>query len=131
MKHQVLLIDDVDDDREMYEFGLRSDGFDVLLARTADAAATAAIAQPPIIVLHLQDEDWTLCEELCQVCPGSPVVVLTAHVRPDRENRKRAQDTPNCAAFVGKPCTPPVLTSVIERVLSGERRIELSSGLHG
>ena len=125
----VLLIDEVQDDREIYQCGLRALGYEVALAARAEAAATVAALLPDIVVLHLTGEDcWQICQHLGDSRPELPVILITASVRPDRANRDRAQTTGNCAAFVGKPCTHEQLAAVIARVLRGERGIELTIG---
>ena len=126
----LLFVDDLPDDQDIYGLGLRTLGYEVLFASVDEAASTARTAQPTAIILHIaQGDHWHICDALHRTCEDIPVIVLTAAVRPDGQNRERARETPNCAAFVGKPCTPDVLSLVIQRVISGERHIELSSGI--
>lgn len=128
---RVLIVDNLADDQEIYGIGLRSLGFDVLVRATlADAIPDAATFTPDVIVLHLGDAEWELCDRLHDhaATRDVPVIVITGWVRPDRANRERARTTANCAAFVGKPCTHKAVAAVIARVLAGERQIELSHG---
>ena len=128
---RVLVVDELADDRAIYGTGLRLLGFDIALADSvANALVDATTRRPDVIVLHLGTGQWRLCDMLGehQTTRGVPVVVITAHVRPDRANRDRALATPNCAAFVGKPCTHEQVAAVIRRVLAGERKIELANG---
>ena len=128
---RVLFVDERADDRDMYGTGLRLLGFELCIEDSvAHALAKADAFRPEIIVLHLGTGHWELCDEFTRH-PGTrhaPVIVITANVRPDRANRDRALATPNCAAFLGKPCTHEDVAAVIRRVVAGERRIELSSG---
>ena len=131
MRHRVLLIDENSDDQAIYVLGLQALGFDVRLHPTvAESVVEAATFRPDVIVLHLGTGQWHLCDELHDhsATRRVPVVVITASVRPDRQNRDRALHTENCAAFVGKPCTHEEVASVIRRVLEGERHIELLIG---
>lgn len=127
---KLLFIGALPDDREIYGFGLRTLGHEVLFADAGEAVSAARTARPSAIILHIaQGDHWDIGDALRQTCGDIPVIVLTAAVRPDRQNRVRARQTANCAAFVGKPCTPDGLALVIDRVSSGERQIELASGL--
>ena len=128
----ILWIDDDDDEVEMYATWLQLSGFRVVPAAASDAVRKALTCQPDVVVLDLllgRDDGWDVCRRLGDAAPRLPVIVLTAAVRPDGANRRRARLTPNCAAFVGKPCTPAVLASVVERVRGGDRSIELGAGL--
>ena len=128
---RVLLVDELADDRAIYETGLRFLGFDVTVAASlSDVLEHAGERRLDVIVLHLGTGQWHLCDALRDHPPTRevPVIVITAHVRPDRLNRDRALATPNCVAFIGKPCTHEDIAAVIERVLAGERGIEMSRG---
>lgn len=132
MKPRVLLVDDLPEDREIYVDGLRSMGFDILVASCTEALAASTNLRPTVIVLHLDaGNHWQLCDDFRVATPHVPVIVLTAAVRPDHGNRKRARSTVNCAAFVGKPCTHTELAAVIARVARGEREIEMTTGEYG
>ena len=124
---RVLLVDAIADEREMYGEGLRDCGYEVVLTDRLDLVRIATMS-PDVLILHVGSEGWGPCESLQLAYPDLPVIALTAAVRPDRANRDRARALPNCAAFVGKPCTHTVLADVISRVARGERGIELSSG---
>ena len=128
---RVLVVDELADDRAIYGTGLRLLGFDVSVAgNVTDALPDVHAAPPDVIVLHLGTGEWHLCDAFANhpTTARVPVVIITAHVRPDRANRDRALATPNCAAFVGKPCTHEQVATVIRRVLAGERRIEVANG---
>jgi DNA-binding response OmpR family regulator len=131
MQATVLLVDDDDDAVEMYAIGLRLAGFRALATAPAAAAERAAVVQPDAIVLDLllgERDGWQICAELAAVIPHVPVIILTAAIRPDGANRTRARQTQNCAAFVGKPCTPATLAAIIGRVCEGERFIQYVGG---
>ena len=126
---RILLVDDLPDDREIYGLGLALLGFVVTLLRQAEIAAPGETPAPDVIVLHPgKPQGWSVCDALGSLYPAVPVVVITAAVRPDGAHRQRARATPNCAAFVGKPCTHLELAAVIARVLAGEWGVQLTSG---
>ena len=128
---RVLLVDEFDDERNMYGMGLQLLGFELCLEGGGpDAVRKADRFRPDVIVLHLGTGQWELCDAFGEhdATRQVPVIVITADVRPDRANRDRALATRNCAAFLGKPCTYEDVAAVIRRVIAGERRIELASG---
>lgn len=129
---RVLLVDELSDERNMYGIGLKLLGFELCVeGGVPDALRKAVGFRPDVIVLHLGTGRWELCDAFGEhdATRQVPVVVITADVRPDRANRNRALATANCAAFLGKPCTHEDVAAVIRRVVAGERRIELATGL--
>lgn len=126
---RVLLVDELVEDQEIYGYGLGGLEYDVTIIDYAGAADAASKRKPNVIVLHIMSgAAWGICDELLRASPDVPVIVLTAAVRPDGANRALARAAENCAAFVGKPCSPQDLHVVIRRVIDGERQIELSAG---
>ena len=128
---RLLFVDELADDQVMYGTGLQLLGFDVcMVASVPEALTHADTFRPHVIVLHLGTGQWDLCSAFSERPPTAdvPIVVITAHVRPDRANRDRARATPNCAAFIGKPCTHEDIALVVRRVAAGERHIEFPSG---
>ena len=128
-RRRILLVDDLPDDREIYGRGLTELGFEVTLLNQAEIGTRSELPRPDAIVLHPgPPHGLSACAQLHALYPAVPVVVITAAVRPDGAHRRRARATPNCAAFVGKPCTHVELATVLTRVLAGERGIQLTSG---
>jgi CheY-like chemotaxis protein len=128
---RVLFVDELADDLIMYGTGLRLLGFELCMhPSVTDALLDVAEFRPDVIVLHLGTGQWHLCDVFNEhpITRTVPIIVITAYVRPDRANRDRALSTPNCAAFVGKPCTHEDVAAVIRRVAAGERQIEFSRG---
>ena len=126
---RVLLVDEVDEDRDIYGIGLQYLGYEVTSSGYSGAAHTATRMRPDLIVLHIGPAPgWDTCDALLRSCRTIPVIALTAAVRADGANRARVRSFPNCAAFVGKPCSHEELAAVIRRVLGGERRIEATAG---
>ena len=128
---RLLFVDELADERLMYGMGLQLVGFDVcMVASVPEALTQADTFRPHAIVVHLGTGRWDLCDAFgqCRATSDVPIVVITADVRPDRVNRDRARTTPNCAAFIGKPCTHEDIAVVVRRVIAGERHIEFPSG---
>lgn len=125
---RILLISGNDDEIELYTLGLGHESVDVTPARTPDEALGALTARRFDAVVYQLDasseESWSFCESLRQeAAPSLPLVVLTAHVRPDGRNRDRARQI-GCAGFVAKPCPPERLAQILSRVVGGERGLE-------
>jgi two-component system KDP operon response regulator KdpE len=116
----VLLIDEDPDSLEMYDAGLRVDGFHPVLTRDAASAAwQAAAVRPDVIVTDLQlfgASGWRVLEsgQAGTGGPSIPVVLLTS--RTDQAIDRRARDV-GCAAVLTKPCLPDELAKVLREVL--------------
>ena len=127
-RSHVLLVSDDSDARELY-----TDWF----ARTADLRTTCTpafdhvdalldLARPDVVLVDLAHVgQWQACASLGQRADAPPLVVLTGWIAADGRFRKRAFDA-GCAAFIGKPCHPRVLVTVLRRVLDGERHIAMA-----
>jgi CheY-like chemotaxis protein len=79
-----------------------------------------------VVLGRADDPDWDRVHLLHEETATRhiPVVIVTAAVRPDGANRRRAWALGNCAAFIGKPCDHRMLAAVLRRVAAGERDIE-------
>ena len=115
----VLLVDDVQDSREMYAFFLRAAGYAVHEAADGgDALAIAREFRPDVIVMDLSlpsMDGWTAIASLTSSPETAviPVVVLSAHTFPADEERAREV---GAAAFLAKPCEPGDLARVVRQV---------------
>jgi two-component system, cell cycle response regulator DivK len=118
----VLIVDDVDDNRDLYEEYLLFRGFQVLTADNgADCLRIADARRPDIILLDLRMPGMSGLETL--VCirtrpelEGVPVVALTAHALDDERRRALAS---GFDAFIPKPCLPDDLVTAIDQILRG------------
>ena len=117
----VLIVDDFDDNREMFGEFLALSGFRVAEASTGAEAIERAIALVPDIVLMdvtLPDVDgWEVTRRLkANAATGHvPVVALTGHSGKEYEGAAKAA---GCDAFLLKPCAPDALVAEIRRLLS-------------
>ena len=118
----VLLVDDVEDNRDLYAQYLQFHGICTHAAGTAaEGIATAAEVRPDVIVmdLGLPGMDGTQATRMLKHRPETcniPVVVLSAHVYD--ADRRRARQAGGIA-FLAKPCEPSRLLDVIRRVRAG------------
>ena len=117
---RVVLLSRDSDFLAIYEFTLRESGYAV---QTTTAPPECIAHEPDIVVVDvLGDGDWQSVAEIT-AC-GVPVAVVTGFISPDRLYRQRALAA-GASAFVLKPVTWQQLNGVIDRVLAGERGIEI------
>jgi DNA-binding NtrC family response regulator len=79
-----------------------------------------------IFVDVLDEPDWPDCSTLARVAAEqtTPLIVVTGWLSPDRRFRRRAFAA-GCAAFVAKPCSTTTLLTTLDRVVAGERHVEV------
>jgi two-component system, cell cycle response regulator DivK len=117
----ILVVDDFEDNREMYTQFLRFNGYRVAEAVDGlDALTKAAALRPDLIVMDLslpRLDGWEATRRLKKdpVTRHIPVVALTGHALAGHE--EGARDA-GCDSFVTKPCIPADLEAEIRRVLT-------------
>jgi len=120
---RILVVDDEMGIRRGLGHVLESRGYAVDVASScAEAEARVQARAPDAMVLdhHLPDGDGIdLMGRLKRLCPGAPVIILTAHgsielaVQAIKEGAEQ---------FLTKPVDSPALLLLLERVLEGQRR---------
>jgi CheY-like chemotaxis protein len=116
----VLVIDDVEDNRDVYAQFLRHEGWRVVTAADGeDGLAKATALEPSVIILDLglpKMDGWEVAHRLksAPATSGIAVVALTGHVT--AEARQRAM-TAGVDEFCTKPCLPADLVATIRRHL--------------
>lgn len=122
----VLLVDDFEDNRDLYEEYLLFKGYRVLTADNgADGVRMACERRPDIILLDLRMPGMSGQEALMQIkarpdLATVPVVALTAHALEDERRRAIAL---GFDAFIPKPCLPDELVKAIEIILRGSSSV--------
>ena len=117
----ILVVDDFEDNREIYAQFLRFSGYRVAEAVDGlDALAKAADLRPDLIVMDLslpRLDGWEATRQLKNdpVTRAIPVVALSGHALGGLEDRVRVS---GCDSFVTKPCIPADLEAEIRRVLA-------------
>jgi two-component system cell cycle response regulator DivK len=117
----ILVVDDFEDNREMYAQYLRFNGYRVAEAVDGlDALTKAAALRPDLIVMDLslpRLDGWEATRRLKKdpVTSGIPVVALTGHALAGHDEGARSA---GCDSFVTKPCIPADLEAEIRRVLT-------------
>jgi len=120
----VLIVDDFDDNRQMYAEFLTYSGYRVLEASNgAEAVDKATNLLPDLVVMDLSLpvlDGWEATRRL-KGDPRTrhiPVVALTGHALDEHSNEARSA---GCDAFLAKPCLPEKLLETVRRLLSAVR----------
>jgi CheY-like chemotaxis protein len=134
----ILIVDDYDDNRQMYAEFLVHAGFHVVEAcNGAEALAKAIDLVPDLIVMDLSlpvIDGWEATRRL-KSNPTTlhiPVVALTGHAL---ERHCREAQEAGCDGFLAKPCLPERLHETVRRMLvpsgSGVRKVPLPFAKQG
>ena len=118
----ILIVEDDEDSREVYQDILSENGFDVETATSGAEGLRLARAGLPNAILmdiSLPDMDgWNATTQL-KADPETmniPVIIVTAYAFP--EDRARANRV-GCDGFLTKPCEPSRVLAEIHRLLAG------------
>jgi two-component system, cell cycle response regulator DivK len=116
----VLLVDDSEDNREVYAQYLSFSGFRVESAVDGiEAVEMATRLHPDVIVMDLslpRLDGWEATRQIksAPATSGIPVIALTGHAV--SESKRRALDA-GCSGYLTKPCLPDILVSEIRRLV--------------
>jgi two-component system, cell cycle response regulator DivK len=118
---KVLMVDDFDDNREMYAAYLRTAGFIVDEAVTGvEALGKAFTAMPDIIVMDLslpEMDGWEATRRL-KADPRTkhiPIIVVSGHALAASVQTAQAA---GCDVFLKKPCLPKTLLAALRTLLT-------------
>ena len=134
----ILIVDDFDDNRQMYAEFLTYSGCQVLeAANGAEAIAKAKESVPDLIVMDLSLpvlDGWEATRRL-KSDPKTrhiPVIALTGHAL---EGHSEGARQAGCDGFLAKPCLPEKLLDTVRQMLltspSGVRRTARRAGKRG
>lgn len=122
----VLIVDDFDDNREMFTEFLSFSGYRVAQATTGKEAIEQAFSLLPDLILmdlslpELDGIEATRCLKRDERTKFIPILALTGHAVAGHSRDARAA---GCAAFLTKPCLPEVLLGEIRRMLEPRTRV--------
>src|SRR5579859_129235 len=120
----ILVVDDCDDNRQMYAELLAYAGYRVAEARDgAEAIAIACRILPDLIVMDLSlpvIDGWEATRRLKaeQRTTLIPVLALTGHAPEGLAGVSEAAGDAGCDGFLAKPCSPEALLEIIEEMLA-------------
>jgi two-component system cell cycle response regulator DivK len=117
----VLLVDDFQDNREMYAEFLSSAGFRVAQAASGNEALDQAFElRPDVILMDLSlpgIDGWEATRRLKQDdrTRSIPIVAVTGHTL---ASHSKGAFEAGCDGFIAKPCLPEALLTEVQRVLT-------------
>jgi len=117
----IMIVDDDDSIRELLEFIVKKEGFQVDKAADGEEALQRiAQGRPHLIILDLMLPRYGGFEVLRQLQAGDtakiPIVVLTGRYT-DRSTAEMIRQESNVVEFLEKPVKPPILTNLIHKIL--------------
>ncbi len=116
----ILVVDDERNIRNILDFTLNAEGFNVISAASGDEALKqAASASPDLIILDVMmpgGDGFTACQHLKQNqdTASIPVVMLTA--RTEREDRERGAEV-GADGYITKPFSPQRVIETVRSLL--------------
>ena len=116
----VLIVEDNDDNMNIYSTILKFSGYQVIEAIDGEAALEAARGQQPGMILmdvsipKIDGWEVTRILKADPATAGIPIVALTAHAL--EGNRARAMEA-GCDAYIAKPAEPHVVLKEVQRWL--------------
>lgn len=119
--HKVLIADDEANIRNILDFTLHAEGFNVIGARSGNEAFTLALSeQPDIVILDVMmpDSDGIeTCRRLKQDerTANLPVILLTA--RSGRDDRRLGREA-GADAYITKPFSPAKVVATLREILA-------------
>jgi CheY-like chemotaxis protein len=121
----VLIVDDIEDCRDVYGQFLRHAGYRVEEATDGhEALLKASTLGPDVIVMDLwmpRLDGWETIRSLkaLPVTAGIPILVLTGDAY---EKARRDAEAAGCEAYLVKPCLPTEVAGQVVRLLADARR---------
>jgi two-component system cell cycle response regulator DivK len=122
-RRTILIVEDDEDNRAIYEGYLTHFGYAVLLAEDAEAGLVTAHSERPDLIamdVGLPGMDSNAAMQLLKADPATrhiPVVTLAAHALPEDRD---AAEAAGCDLYLAKPLEPRVLGAEIRRLLGQE-----------
>ncbi len=119
-KKKILVVEDNEDNREIFVFRLQQLGFKVLVAANGkEAIETASRTKPDLIFMDLRMpvmDGWEATKALRQTEWGKdlPVVAVTAHAL---EEDKRKALNAGCNDFISKPVDYALIRDAIQKLV--------------
>ena len=120
----VLIVDDFDDAREIYDEYLTFKGYRVLTTTSGSAAIEIARSQRPALILmdlRMPGMTGTEAMRLLRTDPtfnGVPIVAFTAHAL---DGEKIGALEAGFDEVIAKPCLPDELMAAVDRLLAARR----------
>ena len=125
----ILLVEDNEDNQEIYRIILAHHGHTVLQAWDGEAGVRMAREHRPDLILMdltmplLDGLEATRMLKADPATAGIPIIALTAHAM--QEDQAAAEEA-GCVAFLSKPAAPQLVAAEVGRVLALARQADES-----
>ena len=122
---KVLIVDDEHNIRNILDFSLNAEGFEVISATNGEDAFNSAVKeQPDLVILDVmmpKGDGFETCRRIKQDnrTANIPVILLTA--RTTREDRERGQEV-GADGYITKPFSPGRLIESVQSLLGVKRK---------
>ncbi|MBD0327125.1 MAG: response regulator [Pyrinomonadaceae bacterium] len=122
-QRQVLFVEDTSDTRDLVEFSLKQDGFEVVTAQTAEEGLTQARSKSFALIMldiGLPDKDGLeLCREIRRFDQQTPILFYTAFAELLDMNEAAKAGAQGC---LRKPEDTPRLGEIARRLIEETRQ---------
>ena len=134
----VLVVDDYEDNRQMYAELLAHAGFSVVEAcNGAEGIVSAQMILPDVVIMDLSlpvIDGWEATRRLKrdERTRHIPILALTGHAPEGLAGHSQSVEEAGCDGFLAKPCSPEELLEMVEAVLdrgSRDRRNAASASI--
>ncbi len=122
---KVLIVDDEHNIRNILDFSLNAEGFEVISATNGEDAFNSTVTeQPDLVILDVmmpKGDGFETCRRIKQDSRTAsiPVILLTA--RTLREDRERGQEV-GADGYITKPFSPGGLIETVQSLLGVKRK---------
>ena len=122
---KVLIVDDDHNIRNILDFSLNAEGFEVISATNGEDAFNFTVTeQPDLVILDVmmpKGDGFETCRRIKQDSrtATTPVILLTARTR--REDRERGQEV-GADGYITKPFSPGGLIETVQSLLGVKRK---------
>ena len=122
---KVLIVDDEHNIRNILDFSLNAEGFEVISATNGEDAFDSTVTeQPDLVILDVmmpKGDGFETCRRIKQDNRTAtiPVILLTARTR--REDRERGQEV-GADGYITKPFSPGGLIETVQSLLGVKRK---------
>ncbi len=117
----ILVVDDFEDNRDMYAEYLTYSGYRVVVAANGQEALERAFEETPdLVVMDLSlpvIDGWEATRRLKADARTKdvPVIALTGHAQ---AGHSRGAKEAGCDGYIAKPCVPQILGEMVKQMLS-------------
>lgn len=117
---RVLVVDDIEEQREIYALLLRHHGYEVLEAGCgAEALRLAREERPDVILLDMlmsEMDGWAVAERLSDDPSTDPIPIVALTVLHSSEDQQRAEEA-GAVSYLTKPCAPAEMLEEVRRLI--------------